>query len=262
MAAGKQTFETIRFDIEAEHTAVITLNRPERLNASNDEMRVELGQAWKLVKEDSAIRVAIVTGAGDRAFSVGQDVKSTVSRGKTRVKVAGSRGHHDVFKPVIAAVNGMCVGGGLHHVAESDLVICAEHAKFMDTHCAVGNVFALEAIGLSRRIPLSMVMQLALMTREGPITAERAYQIGLVNEVVPQEQLLPRALEMAAHIATLSPATVQASLKAIWEGLNVGLRNAYDVGWRHILHHQQNHPDYMEGMKAFGEKRAPNWTVD
>ena len=83
MAAGKQIFETIRFEIEAGHTAVITLNRPERLNASNDEMRVELGQAWKLVKEDSAIRVAIVTGAGDRAFSVGQDVKSTVSRGKT-----------------------------------------------------------------------------------------------------------------------------------------------------------------------------------
>ena len=70
---------------------------------------------------------------------------------------------------------------------------------------------------------------------------------------------MPRALEMASHIATLSPATVQASLKAIWESLNVGLHNAKDVGWRYILHHQQNHPDYMEGMKAFGEKRKPSW---
>ncbi|MEJ2205343.1 MAG: enoyl-CoA hydratase-related protein [Gemmatimonadota bacterium] len=255
-------FETIRYDIEAEHTAIITMNRPERLNASNDQMRTELGEAWARVKADPQIRVAIVTGAGDRAFCVGQDVKATVAAGKTRNKVSGSRGCHDVFKPVICAVNGMCVGGGLHHVAESDLVICSEHARFLDTHCAVGNVFALEGIGLSRKIPLNMVMQLALMTREGAITAERAYQIGLVNEVVPHERLMPRALEVAAHIATLSPATVQASLEAIWESLNVGLRNARDVGWRYILHHQQNHPDYMEGMRAFGEKRAPKWTVD
>jgi enoyl-CoA hydratase/carnithine racemase len=167
-----------------------------------------------------------------------------------------------VYKPVICAVNGLCVGGGLHHIAESDLVICSDNASFLDTHCEVGNVFALEAIGLTRKIPLNMVMQLALMTRKGPISAERAYQIGLVNEVVPREKLMPRALEIAAHISTLSPATVQASLKAIWESLNVGLRNAKDVGWRYILHHQQNHPDYMEGMRAFGEKRAPNWTVD
>jgi E-phenylitaconyl-CoA hydratase len=80
--------------------------------------------------------------------------------------------------------------------------------------------------------------------------------------VVPREKLMPRALEMAAHIATLSPATVQASLKAIWKSLDVGLGPALDVGWRYILHHQQNHPDYLEGMKAFAEKREPNWTVE
>ncbi len=255
-------FETILYDVKDDHTAVITLNRPDRMNASNDLMRTELGDAWARVRTDPAIRVAVLTATGDRAFCVGQDVKSTVSQGKTRNKVPGSRRHHDVFKPVICAVNGLCVGGGLHHAAECDLVICSDNAKFMDTHCAVGNVFALEAVGLARRIPLTMVMQLALMTREGPIDAERAYQIGLVNEVVPLEKLLPRALEMARHIATLSPATVEASLKAIWESLNVGLHNAYDVGWRYILHHQQNHPDYMEGMKAFSEKRAPNWAVD
>jgi enoyl-CoA hydratase/carnithine racemase len=262
MSATPPAFETIRYETIDAHTAVLTMNRPKRLNASNDQMRTELGEAWALVRSDPAIRVAIITGAGDRAFCVGQDVKATVAEGKTRNKVSGSRAHHDVYKPVICAVNGLCVGGGLHHVAESDLVICADHAQFLDTHCAVGNVFALEAVGLARKIPLNMVMQLALMTREAPITAERAYQIGLVNEVVPRERLMPRALEMAAHIATLSPATVQASLKAIWESLNVGLRNAKDVGWRYILHHQQNHPDYMEGMKAFGEKRAPNWTVN
>lgn len=262
MAPDQRDFETILYSVEGGHTAVITMNRPERLNASNDLMRTELGQAWAIVREDPAIRVAIVTGAGDRAFTVGQDVKATAAQGKTRNKVPGSRAHHDVFKPVICAVNGMVSGGGLHHVAESDLVICSENAKFLDTHCAVGNVFALEAIGLARRIPLAMVMQLGLLTKEGAITPERAYQIGLVNDVVPREWLLPRALEMAAHIATLSPATVQASLKAIWKSLDVGLKPGLDVGWRYILHHQQNHPDYLEGMKAFGEKRAPNWTVE
>jgi enoyl-CoA hydratase/carnithine racemase len=260
--ASNPAFETILFRVENEHTAVITLNRPERLNASNDRMRTELGEAWALVRNDPRIRVAVITGAGNRAFSVGQDVKATAAQGKTRNKVPGSRAHHDVYKPVICAVNGMCVGGALHHVAEADLVICTEDAKFLDTHCAVGNVFALEAIGLSRKIPLNMVMQLALMTKEAPITAERAYQIGLVNEIVPQDRLLPRALEMAAHISTLSPATVQASIRAIWDGLNVGLHHAKDVGWRYILHHQQNHPDYLEGMKAFAEKRAPRWTLD
>jgi E-phenylitaconyl-CoA hydratase len=255
-------YETILYAVHDQHTALITMNRPEQLNASNDLMRTELGQAWAQVKADPQIRAAIVTGAGSRAFCVGQDVKSTVAQGKTRNKVSGSRGHHDVYKPVIAAINGLCVGGGLHHVAESDLVICAEHASFFDTHCAVGNVFALEAIGLARKIPLNMVMQLALMSREGTISAQRAHEIGLVNEIVPGERLVPRALEIARGIAKLSPATVQASIKAIWESLNVGLHNAKDVGWRYILHHQQNHPDYMEGMKAFGEKRQPRWTVD
>jgi enoyl-CoA hydratase/carnithine racemase len=262
MASASPEFETILYRVEGGHTAVITLNRPERLNASNDLMRTELGEAWARVRTDPSIRVAIVTGAGDRAFTVGQDVKATAAQGKTRNKVPGSRAHHDIFKPVICAVNGMVSGGGLHHVAESDLVICTEDAKFFDTHCAVGNVFALEAIGLTRKIPLNMVMQMALMTKTMPITADRAYQIGLVNEVVSHEKLLPRALEMAAHIATLSPATVEASLKAIWKSLDVGLKPGLDIGWRYILHHQQNHPDYLEGMRAFGEKRAPNWTVD
>ena len=262
MESEKAAFETILFRIESGHTAVITMNRPDRLNASNDLMRTELGQAWALVRSDPRVRVAIITGAGDRAFSVGQDVKATAAQGKTRNKVPGSRAHHDVYKPVICAVNGMCAGGGLHHVAEADLVICAEHAKFLDTHCVVGNVFALEAIGLARKIPLNMVMQLALMTTKCPITAERAYEIGLVNEILGKERLMPRALEMAAHIATLSPATVEASIRAIWESLDVGLHHAKDIGWRYILHHQQNHPDYLEGMRAFAEKRAPRWTVE
>lgn len=253
-------FETILFDVD-EHVATITINRPERLNATNDTARTELGQAWGIVRDDPEIRVAIITGAGDRAFSVGQDIRAT-SEGGIRNKVPGSRLHHDCWKPVICALNGMVVGGGLHQVADADLIIAAEHAELLDTHCAVGNVFAMEPVALLRRMPLSMVMQLGLLTKNGRISAQRAHEIGLVNEVVPKDELMPRAREWALHIATLSPATVQASIKAMWSSLDVGMRSGFDVAYRYVLQHQLTHPDYHEGMRAFAEKREPVWTVD
>jgi len=250
----------ILFDV-SDHVATITINRPERLNATDDLARTELGLAWARVRDDTDIRVAIITGAGDRAFCAGQDIRAT-AEGGIRNKIPGSRLHHDVWKPVICALNGMVVGGGLHQVADSDLIIAAEHAELLDTHCAVGNVFAMEPVALLRRMPLSMVMQLGLLTKNGRISAQRAYEIGLVNEVVPKEQLMPRAREWAQHIATLSPATVQASIKAMWRSLDVGLTSGFEVAYRYVLQHQLTHPDYHEGMRAFAEKRDPVWTVD
>jgi enoyl-CoA hydratase/carnithine racemase len=248
------------FDV-SDHVATITINRPERLNATDDLTRTELGQVWARVRDDSDIRVAIITGAGDRAFSAGQDIKATAAGG-IRNKVPGSRLHHNVWKPVICALNGMAVGGALHQVADSDLIIAAEHAELIDTHLQVGNVFALEPAVLLRRMPLSMVMQLALMTKDGRISAQRGLEIGLINEVVPAERLPERAREIALSIARLSPATVQASVKAMWTSLDVGLHAANDVAYRYVLQHQLTHPDYREGMVAFAEKREPRWTVD
>jgi len=253
-------FETILFQVDA-HVATITFNRPDRLNATNDTSRTELGQAWSIVRDDPQIRVAIITGAGDRAFSVGQDIRATSESG-IKNKIPGSRLHHGVWKPVICALNGMVVGGGLHQVADSDLILAAEHAELLDTHCAVGNVFAMEPVALLRRMPLSMVMQLALMTKAGRISAQRAYEIGLVNEVLPKEQLMPRAREIALEIGKLSPGTVQASIKAMWKSLDVGLSPGFDVAYRFVLQHQLTHPDYHEGMRAFAEKREPNWYVE
>jgi len=253
-------FQNILFEV-TDHVATITLNRPDRLNATDDTSRRELGEAWALVRDDPDVRVAIITGAGERAFTVGQDIKATSEKG-IKNKVPGSRLHHDVWKPVICAVNGMVVGGGLHQVADADLVIAAEHAVFFDTHCRVGNVFAMEPVALLRRMPLAMVMQMALLPDSGRISAERALEIGLVNEVLPKEQLMPRAREMAAEIAALSPGTVQASIKAMWASLDVGLTPAFDVAYRFVLQHQLTHPDYHEGMRAFAEKRAPQWFVE
>jgi E-phenylitaconyl-CoA hydratase len=250
----------ILFDV-SDHVATITINRPERLNATDDLARTELGMAWGRVRDDSDIRVAIITGAGDRAFCAGQDIRAT-AEGGIRNKVPGSRLHHNVWKPVICALNGMAVGGALHQVADADLIIAAEHAELVDTHLQVGNVFALEPAVLLRRMPLSMVMQLALMTKEGRITAQRGHEIGLINEVVPSDRLQERAREIALGIAKLSPATVQASIKAMWSSLDVGLHAAHDVAYRYVLQHQMTHPDYREGMVAFAEKREPRWVVE
>lgn len=252
-------FENILFEVE-DHVATITLNRPERLNATDDVSRTELATAWGMVRDDPQVRVAIITGAGDRAFSVGQDIRATSEKG-IKNKVPGSRLHHEVWKPVICALNGMVVGGGLHQVADADLVIAADHAMIFDTHCKVGNVFALEPVTLLRRMPLSMVMQIALLPDSGRLTAARAHEIGLVNEVVPLDELMPRARAMAAEIAQLSPGTVEASIKAMWTSLDVGLQPAFDVAYRFVLQHQLTHPDYHEGMRAFAEKRPPEWYV-
>lgn len=257
---SQMDLKRILFDV-SDHVATITLNRPERLNATDDISRGELAWAWAQVREDSDIRVAIITGAGDRAFCAGQDIRAT-AEGGIRNKVPGSRLHHDVWKPVICALNGMVVGGGLHQVADSDLIIAAEHAELIDTHLAVGNVFALEPAVLLRRMPISMVMQLALLTKDGRISARRGHEIGLINEVVPAERLQARAREIALAIAALSPATTQASIKAMWTSLDVGLRQANDVAYRYVLHHQMTHPDYREGMLAFAEKRSPEWVVE
>ena len=244
--------ERILFDV-SDHVATITLNRPERLNATDDLARTELGWAWGQVRDDPEIRVAIITGAGERAFCAGQDVRATAASG-IRNKVPGSRLHHNVWKPVICALNGM--------VADSDLIIAAEHAELIDTHLKVGNVFALEPAVLLRRMPISMVMQLALMTKDGRISAQRGFEIGLINEVVPGNRLQARAREIALSIAALSPATTQASIKAMWTSLDVGLHAANDVAYRYVLHHQMTHPDYREGMLAFAEKREPRWVVE
>jgi enoyl-CoA hydratase/carnithine racemase len=252
--------ERLLFDV-SDHVATITINRPDRLNATDDRARTELGTVWARVRDDTDIRVAIITGAGDRAFCAGQDIRATAESG-IRNKVPGSRLHHNVWKPVICALNGMVVGGGLHQVADADLIIAADHVELIDTHLKVGNVFALEPAVLLRRMPLSMVMQLALMGKEGRITAQRGYEIGLVNEVVPAERLQARAREIALSIAQLSPATVQASIKAMWTSLDVGLHAANDVAYRYVLQHQMTHPDYREGMIAFAEKREPRWVVD
>ncbi|UCE85344.1 MAG: enoyl-CoA hydratase/isomerase family protein [Deltaproteobacteria bacterium] len=247
--------------------AIITLNRPERHNAINGAMSRELPRVWDDVKRDPAVVVAIVTGAGPRALCTGMDV-ADIASGTAQVGEAAERGSMQsirltalqtgCFKPVITAVNGMVCGGGLHFVADSDIVICSENATFFDTHVNVGLLGVYEPIGLTRRIPFEAVMRLSLAGSGDRMDAKRALDIGLVSEVTPQDGLLPRALELAREIMRNSPAALVATKRAIWESLNLSLDAALEHGWSAIEQHA-GHPDIQEGARAFAEKRAPSW---
>jgi enoyl-CoA hydratase/carnithine racemase len=167
-----------------------------------------------------------------------------------------------VWKPVICAVNGLCVGGGLHFVVDADIVIASQNAAFMDTHVSVGMVGALENIGLAKRLPLGSAMRMTLMGRHYRMPAERAYQLGLVDELVEAPPaVLPAAEEMAGLMLQNSPQAMSLSKQAVWNSLEEGYRDSLEFGWS-LLRSHWSHPDFSEGPKAFGEKREPRWNPD
>jgi len=259
-------FETLRIE-KQDRVATLTLNRPERHNAFNLAMARELASFWTDVKRDPEVVCVIVTGAGDKAFCTGMDI-ADVADGSARSTGTLARSESPWFqltaiqnrcwKPVITAVNGMACGGGLHFVADSDLVICSETASFFDTHVKVGLIAGLEPVGLARRMPLEAVLRMTLLGGSERIDARQALAFGLVGEVLPPDQLLPRARELAAKIAEHSPAALARSKQAIWESLDVGLDEALSRTWK-LIHEHIGHPDLDEGSRAFVEKRRPRW---
>ena len=267
MSDGIDTsFETLLYDVE-DGVATIVLNRPDRHNAFNEAMANELVRAWSAVKADPEVVCAIVTGSGERAFCTGMDV-ADVASGEARGSGAVSREetpwtqltaiHNKCWKPVITAINGMVVGGGLHFIADSDLIVCAEHATFFDTHVKVGLIAGLEPVGLTRRIPLEAVLRMALLGGSERLSAQQALDLGLVGEVLPAGDVMPRARELASMIAQHSPTALARTKQCIWEGLDVGLDDALEKTWQAINEHTK-HPDLREGAVAFVEKRKPRW---
>ena len=251
-----------------DRVATITLDNPSALNAFDNAMCVELKRIWAEVEKDPEITCAIVTGAGDRAFCTGWDVAS-LSREESESLVPGNRwtapyGHitalqNRCWKPVITAVNGVCNGGGLHFIADSDLLIASDNASFLDTHVSVGMPSTLEAAGLARRVPLERVFRLTLLGKKGRISAQEAHEIGLVGEVVSQADLMTRARETAELIAQNSPTALARTKRAIWESLDHGLDDGLDAAHRQVEQYL-GHPDPAEGSKAFIEKRPPSWS--
>jgi enoyl-CoA hydratase/carnithine racemase len=259
-------FETLLYDVE-DGVATIVLNRPEKYNAFNALMADELRSAWAAIRTDPDVVCAIVTGSGDRSFCTGMDVAdvaSGASVGSGKLSLEDAPWNHltaiqnRCWKPVITAVNGMVNGGGLHFIADSDLIVCAEHATFFDTHVKVGLIAGLEPVGLVRRIPLEAVLRMALLGGSQRMTAAQALALGLVGEVVAKDQVMPRARELAAMISEHSPTALARTKQTIWESLDRGLDEALANTWKAINEHTA-HADLKEGARAFVEKRKPRW---
>jgi enoyl-CoA hydratase/carnithine racemase len=247
--------------------ATITLNRPERGNATTPAMSRAFKAIYADIKEDPDVRVAIITGAGERHFCTGADVvaaseSGTVARNVPMwEEVFWSPRHNEVWKPVICAVNGLVASAGLHFVVDSDIVVAADHAAFMDTHVNVGMVGAIENIGLAKRLPLGSALRMTLQGRSYRMPAKRAHELGLVDELVPLADLMSTAEGIAREIAKNSPQAVSLSKESIWGSLERSYRDALEYGWA-LLRLHWSHPDFVEGPRAFVEKRDPKWNPD
>lgn len=240
-------------------------NRSDRLNAYDALMREEFARAWTELGNDPEVRVIVHTGNG-RAFQTGADVEDLDADGieqfreTMRTLNLGLTGWHmNVGKPVITAVNGVCAGGGLHWVADADIVIASSNATFLDPHVSIGQVSALETIGLMRRMPAGAVLRMALVGSHERLTAQRAYELGMISQVVdPPEKLRDVAQELAEKIARNSPAAMRATKRALWGAVEYGLTDACREGAKHLVS-MWGHPDQNEGPNAFAEKRTPQW---
>jgi enoyl-CoA hydratase len=245
----------------------LIFNRPDSLNAMNNLMRDELAEAWLELDADPEVRVIVNMGTG-RAFQTGADVKEVATDGLGMERYADSVAgfdlhftswHQNVSKPVIAAINGMCAGGGLHFLADADIVIASSNATFFDPHVSVGQVTAVEVIGLAKKIPFEAVMRMALLGSHERMPAQRAYELGMISQIVdPPETLREAAQELAEKIARNSPTAMRATKRSLWASLELGLSDACRVGSQHLMS-VWGHPDQTEGPLAFVEKRAPEW---
>jgi enoyl-CoA hydratase/carnithine racemase len=253
-------FDTLSYQVN-DGVAWITIDREPARNAINSVMGRELPMIWEQFKADATAHVGIVTGRGTKAFCTGADLTDLPipkNHSESLQSIRWSSRHNEVWKPVIAAVNGMVIGGGLHFVADADIVLAADSATLFDTHVAVGLVAGLEPVSLCRRMPLGAVLKMALVGGVERMSAAEALRLGMVDEVLPADRLLDRAFALAKIIGRHSPAALARTKQAIWQAqemsLHAGLENAYQ-----LIVEQGKHPDFKEGGRAFLERRAPRW---
>lgn len=250
-------YETMLYEKKG-HIAYVTLNRPNAGNAFNSVLCREITEIWQDIMTNEDVWVTVITASGDRFFCTGVDVKEAVTAKIGDVWLPISRMMAETCKPTVLAVNGICAGGGLHFICDSDIAICSENASFFDPHVNVGFVTGWEPVGLSRRIPLPYVLKMALMGSKFRIDARKALEIGMVTEVLPLDKLRDRATEIAEIILENSPLAVRFSKKAIMQGLNMGLSGALENA-APLLKEVWYTEDHAEGKRAFAEKRKPVW---
>lgn len=256
------------------HIATITMNRPERRNAFSPRMMVEMAAAWEDYRDDDSLRVAILTGTGDKAFSAGADLQLLIPlligarkpENEWDKKLASDRRIMDnallrkfeLYKPVIAAVPGFALAGGTEILQATDIRIATPNASFGLSEPKRGIVPAGGSLTrLQRQIPYAKAMEILLIGDS--ISAEEAHRIGLINEIVPPEQLMDRAIEVANKIAENGPVAVRKIKEALIRSNGQPLEEAYRIESECAMMAMLTE-DAVEGPKAFMEKRKPNFT--
>ena len=250
--------DAVLFDARDDGIAIITLNRPETRNALSIEIREGLFAAWDRFERDSKLRVAILTGAGDKAFCAGGDLKEMVELGlkvPPRDMFPVPYDSIDLSKPTIAAVNGVAFAGGWMIAQACDLCVASISAKFAVTEVKVGRSSPWAA-PLIHMIPQRIMMEILLTGK--PVTAQRAYEIGLVNRLAEPQKLMETALELASEILEGAPLSVKAARETVMLATDMGRSAALEAA-RFASESCYNSEDAQEGPRAFAEKRRPQW---
>ncbi|MEP1521368.1 enoyl-CoA hydratase-related protein [Ascidiaceihabitans sp.] len=244
------------------HILVVTMNRPDVYNAVHVDMHIEMSRCWDEFAADQDLWVAVLTGAGDKAFSAGNDLKATAMGGNKKpmpdTGFAGLSSRFDLEKPIIAAVNGFAMGGGFETALSCDILIASENAKFALPEVKVGFFAAASGVQrLSRYIGRLAAQEMMFTGRT--IMADEALKMGCINEVVPHADLMDRAMAKAEELCTVSPSAVKATkrvLNAMMEGDGMAASIAHS---REVIADLSKTDDFKEGVLAFVEKRKPNW---
>ncbi len=270
-------FETLTYR-EGDGVAWVTLDRPEVLNAFNGAMQRELQQVWRSLRRNDDVRVVVLTGAGEKAFCTGIDrteqigdgdgggpAEPTVGSGSTPFHfddpgdLIGPKSN-DLWKPVIAAVNGMACGGAFYMLGEVEFMIAAEHATFFDPHVTYGMAAAFEPIHMLQKMPFGEIMRLSLLGSHERMSARRAFEIGLVSEVVPAAELHGAAGWAAESIASAPALAVEATVRAIWTGLEHSRSQALAQAYAYIGL-GTDAKSIRQGQATFAAGRRIDWRL-
>jgi enoyl-CoA hydratase/carnithine racemase len=271
-------FETIRYDESDDGVATVTLNRPDVHNAFNSLMQRELHSLWRALRRHDPVRCIVLTGAGEKAFCTGIDRMEQMGGGgdeTTDTDVVGSGATPfmfndpgdnigpkscDLWKPVIAAVNGMACGGAFYMLGETEFIIAAEHATFFDPHVTYGMTAAFEPIHMAGIMPFTEIMRLSLMGNYERLSAARAHEIGMVTEIVPGAELGARAHEVAAIIASQPRLAIEGTVRAIWSTRSMPQREAVRLGYAYVAM-GTSQESIAEGQKLFESGTRVEWKL-
>ena len=271
-------FETIRYEESDDGVATVTLNRPDVHNAFNSLMQRELHTLWRALRRHDSVRCIVLTGAGEKAFCTGIDRMEQMGGGAddtTDPDVVGSGATPfmfndpgdnigpkscDLWKPVIAAVNGMACGGAFYMLGETEFIIAAEHATFFDPHVTYGMTAAFEPIHMAGIMPFSEIMRLSLMGNYERMSAARAHEIGMVSEVVPGPDLGARAKEIATIIASQPRLAIEGTVRAIWSTRSMPQREAVRLGYAYVAM-GTSQESIAEGQKLFESGKRVEWKL-